>query len=144
MGQWIFKKFWCSCCTCMQHCLCLKSSVQNSLGIHTMWYENCCISKRLKLGSDMVLEEAVTAARHNKSILLDILGMDILVDIYMLNVWPKEVTSCRCSRKSQHVCTCYLGDIHILSADLKSDSLLPEMFWWQKLRLIMVRSHLIL
>lgn len=49
--------------------------------------------KRLKLGSDVVLEEAVTAARHSKSILLGILGMDILVGIHVLNVWPKEVTS---------------------------------------------------
>lgn len=44
----------------------------------------------------MVLEEAVTAARHSKSILLDILGilgMDVLVGIHMLNFQPEEVTS---------------------------------------------------
>lgn len=77
-----------------------------------MWYKNCCMSKRLRLGSDMVLEEAVTAARHSKSISLP--GMDILVGSHMLNVQPKKVTSCPCSRKSQHVCTCYLGDTFYL------------------------------
>lgn len=51
------------------------------------------MSKRLKLGSDMALEEAVRTARHRKTISLDILGifgMDILVGNHMLNVQPKK------------------------------------------------------
>lgn len=124
MGQWTFEKFWHSFLHLYATLALLRSSVQNSLDSHTVWHKDCCMSKRLELGSDMVLEEAVTAARHSKSISLP--GLDILVGIHMLHVQPKKVTSCRWSRKSQHICTCHCGDTHTLSADRKSDNLLPE------------------
>lgn len=105
------------------------------------------MSKRLKLGSDMVLEEAVTAARHSKSISLDILGifgMDILVGIHMLNFWPEEVTGADVLGKAnmsalvtQVTHTLYLQIVKVTICS-------RNMFWWQKLRLVMSRSYFIL
>lgn len=85
-----------------------------------MWYKNFCMWKRLKLGSDMVLEEVVTAARHSKSILLDILW----------HAWQghtrrhphvehpaKRIHKCRCSNTSALVTqvthTLYLQTVRV-------------------------------
>lgn len=81
--------------------------------------------ERPQLDSDLMLEEAVTAARHTRSITLS--GVDMPVRHPLVEQPTKKVTACRRFRKKQEVCTCHWGPYkHTLAADYKNDNLLLE------------------
>ena len=129
-GRWIFEKFWHSCSHLYAVLALLRSFVQNGMGSYRMWHKDRCMSERLQLDSDLMLEEPVTGKAHQEH---HTVRCGHACRHPHVGRPTKKVTTRRCFRKNQYVCTCHSGPYtHTLAADDKSDNLLLQICFGSK------------